>query len=87
MSKADESALSGSYDLRSNSYRFLNVGGLTKREEFAKAALQGLCSNPAIINVTGSGALALRGFLSNEAEQFCIARAEKLLAELAKGKE
>jgi hypothetical protein len=51
-------------------------GGLTKREVFAMAAMQGLLSNLAEIR--------REGFKDHEIEEFAVMRADALLAELAK---
>lgn len=59
-------------------------GGLTKREAFAKAAMQGICANPNLVGVN-----ALLGWVMpmtngpEQLERFALARADALLAELS----
>ena len=58
--------------------------GLTKREEFAKAAMVGILSNPAFLN-TLSGNTAM--YVTSHVAELAIDYADALLLELAKPKQ
>ena len=51
----------------------VNACGLTIRQEFAKAAMQGLCANPEMIP-----------YDAGELEETAVAHADRLIAELDK---
>lgn len=65
------------------SYEISCIGGLTKREEFAKAAMEGLLSNPNFINVSTKIAEEKNTDPHQVLTQCAVVHADSLLAALA----